>query len=200
MIALLLWLGAMAAYPGWSAFDADAESFDVRRNFVCDLLSAQTPGGRANGTGSLLMSSAVLLLLFGGLVPLWRRIPATAAWRGLASVLGALACLLTVAVVVEQAFGLPWPHGAITLSAGFVGLVPTAIAAAADWRSPRSVPWRRLLSVGMLAAATVNFGGYMWAQLGGPLHTIVPIAQSAALLMLMVWLTLEPLGRSAPRN
>lgn len=195
-----LFAAAMAVYPGWNRFDHESDGHDFLRNFLCDLLSATTPDGRSNARGAALMSAAVLALTLGGLLPLWWRACKHGPCRALGRVLGLAAAALTVAICAEQALGLRWPHHAITLSAGALGLVPTAMAAAADWCTSKRAALRRTLLLVTLAGAMTNFVSYALVQLGSPLTLWVPVSQKIALCGLLAWLAMEPLSSSESRQ
>ncbi|MFT4841524.1 MAG: hypothetical protein ACI8UD_001058 [Planctomycetota bacterium] len=83
---VVLWITAMSTYPGWTQFDANSVGHDWWRNFLCDLLAAETPDGRINLLGSIAMTVSVVVVIFGGvgLVPTamvmledWRRADCT---------------------------------------------------------------------------------------------------------------------------
>ena len=191
VVFLAFWLIAMMSYPGWNAFDAKSPSYDPLRNFLCDLLSAETPNGRNNVVSATAMTLAVSMLVVARLLPLWWNVRARGGWRTLCRALGVAASVLTLLIGIEQAFGLDLPHGTLTLMAGGFGLLPTTIVMFADWRSSRASPARRVAMLGMLVAGLVNFVSYSMVQLGQKLTPIVPTAQNCTLLLLLVWLWLK---------
>jgi len=180
-VFVVLWWVAMAAYPGWNAFDPDSQGHDWLRNFLCDLLSAETPDGRDNVAGATAMSLAMLVLVFGAMMPLWRRTPLrVACW---------VAAALVVLVCAEQALALPLPHGLVTLAAGAVGAAPTAVVMWRDWRASGVLV---RAAIALVAAFTVaNFVSYTIVQFGGALTPVVPTAQKGALCGLLLWLLLR---------
>lgn len=192
----------MLSYPGWNAFSpASANTaYDPLRNFLCDLLSAETPDARDNVTGSTAMTLAITLLVTLVLLPLWWNVNAPQALRRCSRWFGVLAGLATLLICIEQAFDLDLPHGAVTLTAGGLALLPTLLVVRADWRSPHT-PWsRRPIIVGMLLAMIANFVSYSIVQLGGELTRVVPTAQNSALALLLAWLWLHaaPTATSRP--
>lgn len=197
LIFVALWILAMSVYPGGNSFDPDSSGHDVLRNFLCDILASTTPAGRSNLVGSIAMNSGMVVLVIGGLLPLWWRLPYGDPLRRILRVLGLIAAILTLTICVEQAFDLAWSHNTITLSAGAAGLVPTMLLALCDWRSSDSTAARRVFLVGTILASLVNFVSYTLVQLGGTLTMVVPVAQSVALVCLVVWLFLQPRPRSA---
>ncbi|MFK7740533.1 MAG: hypothetical protein AB8H80_09420 [Planctomycetota bacterium] len=196
-----LWAAAMAAYPGWNAFDSASIGHSWWQNFLCDLLSAQTPDGRDNALASLAMTGATLALVFGSLLPIWLRYaPRSGPRRTLYRSLVGLAVLLATLIAVEQAWALPLPHGTATLAAGMAGLAPTAVVMQHDWRFGGS-RLRRVVSLLVLAAVGTNFVSYAMVQAGGELTPVVPTAQKLALVFLLLWLLLlgqrRPLARAS---
>lgn len=192
LVFVVLWIVAMSSYPGWSAFDAGSSGHDVLRNFLCDLLAATTPDGRSNLVGSIAMNVGAVTLVVVGLLPLWWRVPRSGPSLWANRVLGVVAAISTLAICGEQAFGLELSHHVVTLSAGAAGLLPTALLAVTDWRSPDTTITRRVFLVGTILASLVNFFSYAMVQLGGALTLVVPIAQKVALLCLLTWLYLKP--------
>ncbi|MCA8974135.1 MAG: hypothetical protein KDC98_05405 [Planctomycetes bacterium] len=189
-LALLLWVAAMSTYPGWSALDPAATAFHPGRNFLCDLLSATTPDGQDNRLAATLMLMAAATVMFGGLLPAWWQVPGTAHGRRTARLMAILAAGLAVTICVEQGLQLALPHGPLTLAAGAAGLLPTALAMSGDWREGRTWLMRPLLGT-FLVAALANLIGYAIVQLGGALTPVVPLAENAAFLLLLIWLALR---------
>ncbi len=196
-VFVALWVASMSLYPGGNIFAPGSDGHDFTRNFLCDLLTPVTADGRGNAPGAALMNVAVVALTIGGLLPLWWRASSNPLWRSTARSFGAAAAVLIGAICVDQAFGLRWSHNAVTLCAGALGLAPTAMVAATDWRAPRQKRLRRALLLGTMAASLVNFVSYALVQLGNPLTPVVPISQKVALLGLLGWMSIDPVGRPA---
>ncbi|MDF1838058.1 MAG: hypothetical protein P1V35_09335 [Planctomycetota bacterium] len=187
-----MWVLAMALYPGGSSFDAGSEGHDFFRNFLCDVLSSETSDGRANRWGAGSMAVGIVILIGGGLWPLWWRVPVAQPWRTLSRILGSVAAILTGLLCMEQAFRLDLSHHRITLTAGAAGLIPTVLVAVIDWRDSNVTLARKLWLSGTLLASLVNYVSYSMVQWGSELTPLVPTSQKLALLCLLAWLFVKP--------
>jgi hypothetical protein len=187
---LVLWITAMSTYPGWTQFDADSQGHDWWRNFLCDLLACETPDGRSNLLGSIAMTVSVVAMIFCGLLRLWWNVAAVGHRRTIARVASVLAIMLTLGICIEQTMVLDMPHEALALSAGGVGLVPTAMVMLEDWRRADCTRLRRIALVGLGVSAVTNIVSYSIVQLGGELTPVVPTAQKFSIVFLLLWLWL----------
>ncbi|MGK0153799.1 MAG: hypothetical protein ACI9SE_000747 [Neolewinella sp.] len=187
---VVLWITAMSTYPGWTQFDANSVGHDWWRNFLCDLLAAETPDGRINLLGSIAMTVSVVVVIFGGMLRLWWNVEALGHRRSIARTGAVLAIMLTLCICIEQVMALDLPHGVLALAAGGVGLVPTAMVMLDDWRRADCTWLRRFAIVGLGVSAVTNFVTYSIVQLGGELTPVVPTAQKFSIVFLLLWLWL----------
>lgn len=187
---LVLWVTAMSTYPGWTQFDADSQGHDWWRNFLCDLLASETPDGRSNLLGSIAMTVSVVAMIFCGLLRLWWNVAAVGRRRTIARAASVLAIMLTLGICIEQTMVLELPHEAMALSAGGVGLVPTAMVMLEDWRRADCTRLRRIALVGFGVSAVISIVSYSIVQLGGELTPVVPTAQKFSIVFLLLWLWL----------
>lgn len=186
----VLWITAMSTYPGWTQLDPNTQGHDWCRNFLCDLLASETGDGRSNLVGSIVMTVSVVVMIFGGMLPLWWNVAAAGRRRTIARTASVLAIMLTLGICIEQTMVLELPHGALALGAGGVGLVPTAIVMVEDWRRAGCTRLRRFAMVGLAVSAVTSFVSYSIVQLGGELTPVVPTAQKFAITFLLLWLWL----------
>lgn len=137
------------------------------------------------------MSVAVLLLVFGLLLPLWWGAGRSDWGRRLARTLGVVVAALVSIICVEQCLGLDLPHNVISLTAGAAAVPPTVLLLRREWGATGTSPGLRAVMGLALAAALVNFLGYAWAQSSGELSPAVPLAQTTSLGALLLWLGLR---------
>lgn len=201
---VVLWITAMSTYPGCTHFDANSQGHSWwhgwLHNFLCDLLASETPNGSSNLLGSIAMTVSVVVVIFGGMLRLWWNVEALGRRRTIARTATVLAIMLTLGICIEQTMALELPHGALTLAAGGVGLVPTAMVMLEDWRRADCTRLRRFAMVGLGVSAVTNFVSYSIVQLGGELTPVVPMAQNFSIVFLLLWLWLvdpRPPSRSA---
>jgi hypothetical protein len=189
LIFVVLFGIAMNLYPGWNLFDPDSVGHDFWRNFVCDLQSSELPDGRTNRTASLVMTSAVVILLLGALLPTWWCLEAGPRTVRICRTFAIATTMLLVATVGELVLRMPLSHNVLTLSAGTFGLGATGIVLATSWeRAHRAT---RGVAVLFLLAGLTNFTTYSAVQLGATMTIVVPASQRIALIGLLAWIVLH---------
>lgn len=184
-LALTLLALAVARYPGGSDCDPGAVGFDLRCNYLSDLLHAVARDGRPNPAAPL--ARAAMLAFVAALPPFWALRARGLARGGLVRRLGTLSAIgwAFVPLVPSDRFGA-W-HGAAVLVGAGPGLVAVLLAVRGLWPARRR---SALLGLGVLAcvgAATLLYVRLLLDDAGASSHTI-PALQKAAAVLLVAWL------------
>lgn len=190
-LALVLLAVSVARYPGGSLCDPAAVGFDVRCNYLSDLLHERALDGRENPGAR--PARAAMLVFIAGLPAFWALVPRLLPGRPrlgrLARAAGWLSVPAWAAVPLVPSDRYGGLHGAFVVLAA----LPSLVAAAAALRGLRAEGRRRaLLGVGLATMLGVGAaaGLHAWQQLTAaalPL-TLVPTVQKAAGALLLAWL------------
>lgn len=189
VVFAVLFAIAMDLYPGWNILEPTSIGHDFWRNFVCDLQSSELPDGRTNRTASLVMTGAVMALLFGALLPTWWRVEAGPRTVRISRTFALATAMLLLFTAAELVLRLPLSHTVLTLTAGTFGLGATGITLATSWARAQGAT--RGVAVLFLIAGLINFTTYLAVQFGATMTIIVPASQRIALIGLLVWLALH---------
>jgi len=181
----------MRLYPGGTWWNAAAAGHSFWQNYLCDLTQSIAIDGVANPLGSVLAKAAMLVLV-GGLLPLWAAVPLLFARSGFARpvrALGFVSMAGVVWVVLLPSRCGPW-HGAVVTLAGLPGL-SAAILAVAGLLGARQSHARFAARIGMamLSFALIDFTAYVGHLVAGGLGTPwLPALQKIALVFLVAWM------------
>ncbi len=188
IIAIACWAVAIALYPGGSQAHPSAAGHSIWLNYLCDLADGTARNGEPNpgalfGRLGMAAMIAALALIFAGAPRLFRDRPrATLVTRAA----GALCVIATAGVPLSAVLSSPLLHEGSVLIAGPRGLA-ACVAVVLGARSHRD-----LASVGavMLASALVTLAVYAHHVVAGTSSTLLPVAQRASLITLLVWTAL----------
>ncbi|MCO5165997.1 MAG: hypothetical protein M9894_06470 [Planctomycetes bacterium] len=191
VVALALLAVSVARYPGGSLCDPAAPGFDLRCNYLSDLLHERALDGRPNP--GAWPARAAMLVFIAGLPAFWLLVPRLLPGRPdlarLARRAGWLSVPAWAAVPLVPSDRYGALHGVFIVLAA----APSLVAAAAALRGLLAERRRRaLLGLGLATMLGVGAaaGLHTWQQVTGaalPL-TLVPTVQKAAGALLLAWL------------
>ncbi len=184
-ISLLLASISMASYPGGSWLDRKAQTHDLLRNFLCDVLGPVAINGEPNPIGSLTMSLAMVIFVLG-LTLVWWSIPGvfSRAIRGCGtlSVFGLIAIALTPPTVAYQFHAL----------ALFSGLIPALVAWVLTLKvlaRNGTALWLAWLGGFALVSVLIGFGLYAHQYFfRSPPTLALPVSNRVASILFVAWL------------
>ncbi len=185
--------GAVANYPGGTAFAPAHTGYDFWRNFWCDALRNPALNGAANQRGARLAGIA-LWTLGAGLLPFWRvaahvSAPARASGLRAAIALGGIAGMAgLMGIVLLPSDRFPQAHGMLVTAAGPSGLLAAALAVGAGAAYRRVPAVLTLLGVTTLLLAAANLVQYsrqFWLQ--APSSELLPLIQKLGSLSFLAW-------------
>jgi len=194
-VLIFLALGTLSAYyyPGGNYIFKTAQSYSFWNNFICDSFRNITCTGQNNLLGARLASLAMLVLIFGGVFPIFFVFPyqlskkvqlnRTIRWLGVSAV--GVAALLPL----SSLFKMPLPHDIIVV----IGSIPALIAAfllfLTTLMETSSSRWVKVIGFLMLITALVNLILYLRIQwFGSPLTSLLPGTQKVVLLLCLSWM------------
>jgi hypothetical protein len=187
-------VSAMLLYPGGTWWDRTTHGASFWQNYLCDLGADVALDGVPNPVGSRFSQAAMLVLAFG-LCLFWWIVPSlfAPAARGplgrVVRALGVMSFCGTVAVVVLPSSRVGPLHGATVVVAGLPGLSAAVVTVVALLRGEPRPRVAGALGASMFGFALASFLLYVRTLvLGGPGPVVIPVAQKAALLLLMAWL------------
>jgi hypothetical protein len=181
---------AIAAYPGGSWTQVNANGFSLARNFWCDLLRSQGINGADNAAGKLWASIAFGALGFA-LWPYWWVAASVLSGRArqLVTRLGTTSAACLAAMTVFPSDSDRIVHGVVALAGALLGMLAAAASLSARAPGEPRFSLRRSSGVMVLALAASNALLYVHvAYLGGPETVAQPIVQKLATLALLGWM------------
>jgi hypothetical protein len=194
-VLIFLALGTLSAYyyPGGNYISETAQSYSFWNNFICDSFRDITCTGQTNLLGARLASLAMLILIFGGVFPIFYAFPyqfskkvqlnRTIRWVGIFAV--GVAALLPLSSLFE----IPIPHDIIVVIATIPALIATFLLFLTTLLDTSSSRWVKVIGFLMLTIAMVNMILYLRVQwFGSPLTALLPGTQKVVLLLCLVWM------------
>ena len=194
-VLIFLALGTLSAYyyPGGNYISETAQSYSFWNNFICDSFRDITCTGQTNLLGARLASLAMLVLIFGGVFPIFYAFPYQLSkkvqlnrairWLGVFAV--GVAALLPL----SSLFKMPIPHDSIVVIATIPALIAAFLLFLTTLMETSSSRWVKVIGFIMLIIAMVNMILYLRVQwFGSPLTALLPGTQKVVLLLSLVWM------------
>ena len=196
-----LFVLAVRAYPGGTAWDPAARGHHFWLNYLCDLTRGVALNGEPNPVGSILGQAGMVALALG-LLPLWWLLPhlfPSRARLGIAvRVLGSLTSPGAIAVTLmpSDRFGA-W-HSVAIMLAGPPGLLAALLAVAGLVREERGLRVAAAIGAAMLLTAAIDFFLYL-SYLSGTGPMVVAVLERGALILLLAWMVTVSLRAGSGR-
>lgn len=174
---------AVSIYPGGSNFDAHQIGFDIKSNYLCDLLDTHTPNGLPNPSRAY--SRLALTMLCCGLIVFWYNLPLLFNHKGVSLKIMQATGVLALAFTLFLAAG---NHDVLVRIAGIFGAVALITTFVELFRARRIA----LLGLGIWCLVIFAFNYYIYET--GILITALPMIQKITFLSFMLWFVLMNLA------
>lgn len=194
---------AISVYPGGSALEPDHQGFDLRDNYLCDLLRETALRGQPNP--SVPLARASLVVFAAGLIPFFLLVPSSfpdrAARGRLVRATGVASAIGLTAVSLTPSDRFAVGHAVLVLTAIVPGVVAAAVAVRelARRQDHRGLA---LLGAGALVCAAADGALYflLLATNDTSLEIVVPLLQKPAVVFLIAWMLCTSAGAMRVRH
>ena len=194
-VLIFLALGTLSAYyyPGGNYISKTAQSYSFWNNFICDSFRDITCTGQNNFFGARLASLAMLVLIFGGVFPIFYAFPYQFSKKVQLNrtirLLGIFAVGVAALLPLSSLFEIPIPHDIIVVIATIPALIAAFLLFLTTLMETSSSRWVKVIGFIMLMIAMVNMILYLRVQwFGSPLTALLPGTQKVVLLLCLVWM------------
>ena len=194
-VLIFLALGTLSTYyyPGGNYISKTAQNYNFWNNFICDSFRDITCTGQNNLLGARLASLAMLVLIFGGVFPIFYVFPYQLSkiiqLNRTIQLLGIFSVGVAALLPISSLFKMPLPHDIIVVIATIPALIAAFLLFLTTLTETSSSRWVKVIGFLMLTIAMVNMILYLRVQwFGSPLTALLPGTQKVVLLLCLVWM------------
>ena len=194
-VLIFLALGTLSTYyyPGGNYISKTAQSYNFWNNFICDSFRDITCTGQNNLLGARLASLAMLVLIYGGVFPIFYVFPYQLSkiiqLNRTIRLLGIFSVGVVALLPISSLFKMPLPHDIIVVIATIPALIAAFLLFLTTFMETSSRRWVKVIGFLMMTIAMVNMILYLRVQwFGSPLTALLPGTQKVVLLLCLVWM------------